>query len=91
LQTIAEKILGMKVEKRKVSVEELSTVEEAGACGTAAVISPIERIDDVDKGVSYVFSKDGNAGPTCKKLLQHLQAIQNGDEEDHFGWITYID
>ncbi|MCL1868399.1 MAG: branched-chain amino acid aminotransferase [Paludibacter sp.] len=91
LQTIAEKILGMKVEKRKVPVEELATFEEAGACGTAAIISPVERIDDVDKGVSYVFSKDGKAGPVYKKLLHHLQAIQNGDEEDHFGWITYID
>lgn len=91
LQTIAEKILGMKIERRKVAVEELSTFEEAGACGTAAIISPIERIDDVDKRISYIFSKDGNAGTTCKKLLQHLQAIQNGDEEDRFGWITYVD
>ncbi|MCL2597867.1 MAG: branched-chain amino acid aminotransferase [Paludibacter sp.] len=91
LQTIAEKILGMKVEKRKVPVEELSTFEEAGACGTAAIISPIERIDDIDNGISYEFSKDGNAGPVCKKLLQHLQAIQNGDDEDRFGWITYVD
>jgi len=91
LQTIAEKILGMKVEKRKVPVEELSTFEEAGACGTAAIISPIERIDDIDKGISYVFSKDGNAGATSKKLLQHLQAIQTGEEEDRFGWITFVD
>jgi len=91
LQTIAEKILGMKVEKRKVPVDELSTIEEAGACGTAAVITPIERIDDVDTGISYVFSKDGNAGKGTKQLLEHLLAIQNGDEEDRFGWITYVD
>lgn len=41
--------MGMKVERRPVPEEELSTFEEAGACGTAAVISPIQRIDDVEK------------------------------------------
>lgn len=38
--------MGLKVERRPVSEEELATFEEAGACGTAAVISPIQRIDD---------------------------------------------
>lgn len=52
--------MGMKVERRPVPEEELLTFEEAGACGTAAVISPIERIDDVENGKSYVISKDGN-------------------------------
>ena len=55
--------LGMKVERRPVPEEELSTFEEAGACGTAAVISPIERIDDLENKKSYVISKDGNRGP----------------------------
>ena len=39
--------IGMNVECRPVPVEELSTFEEAGACGTAAVISPISYIDDL--------------------------------------------
>lgn len=38
--------MGLKVERRPVPEEELATFEEAGACGTAAVISPIQRIDD---------------------------------------------
>ena len=38
--------MGMTVERRQIPEEELATFEEAGACGTAAVISPIERIDD---------------------------------------------
>ena len=49
--------MGMKVERRPVPEEELLTFEEAGACGTAAVISPIERIDDVENGKSYVIAK----------------------------------
>ena len=67
LQTLAEEI-GLKVERRQIPVEELSTFEEAGACGTAAVISPIMKIDDHDTGHSYVFSKDGKPGPICERL-----------------------
>lgn len=82
--------MGMKVEQRSISVEELSTFEEAGACGTAAVISPIERIDDFDENKTYVFSKDGKPGPVCEKLYQKLRAIQYGDEPDTHGWITLM-
>ena len=40
--------LGLKVEQRHVPLEELSTFEEIGACGTAAVISPVSEVDDLD-------------------------------------------
>ena len=60
--------LGMKVERRQIPEEELATFEEAGACGTAAVISPIERIDDLENKKSYVISKDGKPGPVCTKI-----------------------
>ena len=81
----------MKVERRPVAEEELLTFEEAGACGTAAVISPIERIDDVEKGISYVIAKDGKPGPISTKLYNKLRAIQYGDEPDEFGWITIVE
>lgn len=83
--------LGMTVENRPVPVEELSEFEEAGACGTAAVISPIERIDDYDKQLTYVFSKDGKPGPVCEKLYNKLRAIQYGEEPDTHGWVTVIE
>ncbi len=85
------KDLGMQVEQRQVPLEELETFEEAGMCGTAAVISPIQRVDDVDQKKSYVFSKDGNPGPVCRKLYDKLRAIQYGDEPDVHGWVTVID
>ena len=88
--TLAED-LGMTVERRHVPVEELATFEEAGACGTAAVISPIERIDDYDTKVSYVFSKDGAPGPVCTQLYHKLRDIQYGDEADTHGWITVVE
>ncbi len=90
LMFLAEE-LGLKVERRQIPVEELETFEEAGACGTAAVISPIERIDDFDTKKSYIFSKDGKAGKWCEKLNNKLKAIQYGDEPDKYGWITIID
>jgi branched-chain amino acid aminotransferase len=83
--------LGLKVEQRAVPVEELSTFEEAGACGTAAVISPIERIDDYDEKISYVFSHDGKPGPICEKLYHKLRAIQYGDEPDLHDWVTILE
>lgn len=83
--------MGMKVERRPIAEEELETFEEAGACGTAAVISPIQRIDDPEKGKTYVFSKDGKPGPVCEKLYTKLRAIQYGEEPDTYGWVTIVE
>ena len=83
--------LGMTVEQRAIPEEELATFSEAGACGTAAVISPIERIDDLEKGVSYVIAKDGKPGPVCTALYNKLRAIQYGNEPDTHGWVTVLD
>ena len=67
------------------------TFEEAVACGTAAVISPIERIDDLEMKRSYVISKDGKPGPICRKLYDTLRGIQYGDIEDRHGWVTVVE
>lgn len=83
--------MGMKVEHRPIPEEELSTFEEAGACGTAAVISPIQRIDDLENKKSYVISKDGKPGPISTKLYNKLRGIQYGDEPDIHGWVTVMD
>ena len=83
--------MGMKVERRQIPEDELATFEEAGQVGTAAVISPILRVDDLDENKSYVISKDGNAGPISTKLYNKLRAIQQGDEPDTHGWVTVLD
>lgn len=90
LTQLAESI-GMKVERRPVPVEELSTFEETAECGTAAVITPISQIDDLDDNKQYVYAKGGIAGPVCTKLYNKLRAIQYGDEPDPFGWVTVIE
>jgi branched-chain amino acid aminotransferase len=83
--------MGLKIERRPIPEEELSTFEEAGACGTAAVISPIQRIDDHESKKSYVISKDGKPGPISTKLYNELRSIQYGDVADKHGWITVLD
>lgn len=84
LQTLALD-LGMKVEARPVRIEELSTFEEAGSCGTAAVISPIGSIFDPQDNTTLVYN-DGKAGPWSQKLYGKLRAIQYGNDPDPYGW-----
>ena len=87
LMQIAED-LGMKVERRPVPEEELDTFEEAGACGTAAVISPISHLDDMDTGKVYNFGD--KPGPWSTKLYETLRGIQYGTVEDKHGWTTVV-
>jgi branched-chain amino acid aminotransferase len=80
--------LGMKVERRQIPEEELSTFEEAGACGTAAVISPISKIDDLETGKTYSFGD--KPGPWSEKLYTKLRGIQYGTEPDVHGWTRVV-
>ena len=41
--------MGITVEERHIPLEELAEIDEAGACGTAAVASPVAEIHDIDK------------------------------------------
>lgn len=83
--------MGLKVDRRPIATEELSTFEEAGACGTAAVIVPIGEIDDLETDKKIRFGKPGEPGPWSTKLYNRLRAIQYGDEPDKFGWIKVLD
>ncbi len=83
--------MGLKTEIRRIPLEELSEFEETGACGTAAVISPIAKIVDTDTGKIYEYCKDGKPGPVSMKLFNKLIGIQYGDEPDEFGWVTIVE
>jgi branched-chain amino acid aminotransferase len=89
LQQIALDV-GMKVEIRPVPVEELDTFEEVGACGTAAVITPVESIVDEDTGKIYQISKTGEPGEISRRLYEKLTGIQTGDLPDPYGWIEFV-
>lgn len=87
LMQIAED-LGMKVERRPIAEDELDSFEEAGACGTAAVISPISHLDDLETGKVYNFGD--KPGPWSTKLYETLRSIQYGTIEDKHGWTTVV-
>ena len=80
--------LGMQVERRQIPEDELASFEEAGACGTAAVISPISYIDDLDTGKRYNFGV--KPGPVSKHLYDTLRGIQYCTIEDKHGWTTVV-
>jgi branched-chain amino acid aminotransferase len=83
--------LGLKVERRPVPFEELPSFEEVGACGTAAVITPIRKIVDPDNNRIYEYCLDGQPGPVSTRLYNKLVAIQNGEEPDVHGWAELVE
>jgi branched-chain amino acid aminotransferase len=88
LMHIAKEYLGMEVEERDVLVDNLSEFKEAGACGTAAVITPIGSIEY--KGNTHTFFSEKEVGPVTKKLYETLCGIQFGDVKAPEGWIIEV-
>ncbi len=82
---------GMEVERRHITVDEIPDFEEAAACGTAAVTSPVGEIHDLDNDVKYVISKDGKPGPVTTRFYETLSAIRLGEIEDKHGWNMVLD
>lgn len=89
LMEIAEKYLDMPVHERKVPISSLDEFKEAGACGTAAVITPIGGIEYKDK--LHVFYSETEVGPITKELYRILCGIQFGDVEAPEGWIFKVE
>lgn len=82
---------GMEVEQRHITVDEIPDFQEAAACGTAAVTSPVGEIDDLDTGKKYVIAKDGKPGPITTRFYDTLEAIRLGEAEDAHGWNLVLD
>ncbi len=89
LMVVAEQYLGMEVENREVYFDELSDFAEAGLCGTAAVISPIGKINDHGKEICIPSGME-DMGPVTKKLYDTLTGIQMGHIEGPEGWVHEI-
>lgn len=83
--------LGMKVERRQVELTEVGTFEEVGQCGTAAVLTPIYCIADIDNGKEYIFGDSETPGKQSQRLYETLVGIQFGDIPDPFNWITIVE
>lgn len=86
LMHVAKEYLGMEVCERDVLIDNLDEFSEAGACGTAAVISPIGGISH--SGNMHVFYSETDVGPVTKKLYDTLTGIQFGEVEAPEGWLV---
>lgn len=82
---LAQNEFGMKVEERDVFIDKIDEFVEAGACGTAAVITPIGSVSY--KGNVHTFG-DGGVGEVSKKLYDRLVGIQFGDLDAPEGWVV---
>ena len=89
LMVVAEKYLGLTVENREVAFEEVKDFAECGLCGTAAVISPVGKINDHGNEICFPSGMD-EMGPVTKKLYETLTGIQMGKIEGPEGWVHTI-
>ena len=85
---LAQTRLGLKVVEGEVFIDKLDQFKEAGACGTAAVISPIGGIQY--NGKLHVFHSETEVGPITQKLYKELTGVQTGDVEAPAGWIVKV-
>ncbi len=87
LMYVAEHYLNLKVEEREIYKEELKEFKECALCGTAAVLSPVGKIDD--HGNEILYGMD-SMGEITQKLYDTLVGIQLGKIEAPNGWIKVI-
>ena len=88
LMTLAKE-MGLKLTRRRIRLEELADMSEAPACGAACVISPIDKVVDTEKGITYSFGDE--PGPVLSKLYHALKDIQYGRAEDRHHWCEIIE
>jgi branched-chain amino acid aminotransferase len=85
---VAKEYLNLETLEADVLIDQLDKYAEAGACGTAAVITPIGGIEH--KGVMHTFYSQTEVGPITKKLYETLYGIQMGDVKAPEGWIYKV-
>ena len=89
LMVVAEQYCGMQVENRPVRFDEVKDFAECGLCGTAAVISPVGKINDHGEEIMFPSGMT-EMGPNIKKLYDTLTGIQMGKIQGPEGWVHVI-
>lgn len=90
IMEIGQHELGMCVENRPIDLrEEIDQFEEMGACGTAAVLSPVGKIW-FDNHWHTFYANGEKVGPVMQQLYDLLCQIQKGEREDKFNWTRVV-
>ncbi len=76
--------LGITVKQHVLPRESLYVADEVFLTGTAAEITPVTKIDNVQIG-------NGQAGEITKKLQERFFNILSGNAEDKFKWLTILE
>jgi branched-chain amino acid aminotransferase len=85
--------LGLRPVERRVALEEVlegcasGAIREVFACGTAAVVTPVGALKDLE-GTTTVG--DGEPGPRTTQVRRALLDIQYGRREDPHGWMHRV-
>lgn len=90
LMVVAKEYLGLEVEEREVLFDEVKDFAECGLCGTAAVISPVGKINDHGKEICFPSGME-KMGPVIQKLYDTLTGIQWGKLPDKYGWTVPVE
>jgi branched-chain amino acid aminotransferase len=85
---LSKEYLHLKVAERDILIDNLNELKEAGACGTAAVITPIGGIQH--NGKLHIFHSETAVGPNTTRLYNTLCGIQFGDLEAPEGWTIKV-
>ncbi len=88
LRELAAKEYGLAIEQRHIPIEELPSFDECGACGTAAVISPIGSVSDYRHDEKIVYGTE--PGKYSKLMYNKLIDLQYGRCVDEFGWTVVL-
>jgi branched-chain amino acid aminotransferase len=75
--------MGIKVIERNIPREALYLADEVFFTGSAAEVTPISKIDNIQVG-------SGKRGPITEKLQKAFFDIVRGKVEDKYGWLTII-
>lgn len=84
---------GIPVSERRLSIEELFQAHndgkliEAFGCGTAAVISPIGKLEWNGREIKI---GEGKIGELTQRIYDTITGIQSGKIKDKFGWTQEI-
>jgi branched-chain amino acid aminotransferase len=76
--------LGIPVQERRITRDEVYVADEAFFTGTAAEITPIREFDNRPIG-------NGTRGPITTKLQSMFFDTVNGRDPKHAGWLTYVE
>jgi branched-chain amino acid aminotransferase len=85
---------GMNVTERLISIDELISEYDKGnvleifGTGTAAIISAVGQLNYKEKELNF---NNGEPGELAVKLFNEITAIQYGEKEDDYGWLTSVE